>query len=148
MRTSFVGFLNLNKLLAPTSGRVWVSEWVSERGGRPCGKDRCAAPLRRTWSCGGPSPWWTVAASPPYAASAEATAAGTSPWPSQYSKMQQQARDCERHRPAPPRRDRGHPPDTLPLSLAEHRSGIEAARKAQGGCREGESWSACEGGWI
>jgi hypothetical protein len=49
---------------------------------------------------------------------------------------------------APPRRDRGHPPDTLPLSLAEHRSGIEAARKAQGGCREGESWSACEGGWI
>jgi len=35
---------------------------------------------------------------------------------------------------APPRRGRGHQPDTPPLSLAEHRNGIEAARRAQGGC--------------
>jgi len=40
---------------------------------------------------------------------------------------------------APPQRGRGHPPETPPLSLAEHRSGIEAARRAQGGCGEGES---------
>lgn len=46
---------------------------------RPCGKGRCAAPLRTTWSCGGPSPLWTAAASPPSLARARVTSAGNSP---------------------------------------------------------------------